>query len=82
MFALGQVHVDVRHVRAIWIIIINMHLPNNTNIQYALHIIDITATFIAELMGESSSLCFLRMTEASHLSILMCFAGESHQSSS
>ena len=63
-------------MRDIWIIIINMYQPNNTNIQYAWLIIDTTATYIAELMGESFSLCFLRMTEASHVSILLCWQGE------
>ena len=33
----------------------------------------LTATYIAELMGDSFSLCFLKMTEASHVSILMCW---------
>ena len=33
----------------------------------------LTATYNAELMGESFSLCFLRMTEASLVSILMCW---------
>ena len=50
MFALGQVLVDVWRVRDIWIIIINIYWPNNTNILYAWHIIDTTATYIAELM--------------------------------
>ena len=39
-------------------------------------------SFTAELVGESFSLCFLRMTEASRVSILRCLAGESHQSNS
>ena len=77
MFDLGQVLGDVRRVRDICIIIIKMY---NTNIQYAWHIIDTTATFTAELMKESFSLCFLRMTEASHVSILRCLTGDSHQS--
>ena len=64
--------VDVMRVRDIWIIIINMYEPNNTNIRFAWLIIDNTATYIAKLMGESFSLCFLRMTEACHVSILMC----------
>ena len=38
--------------------------------QYHQHsICDSTATYTAELMGESLSLCFLRMTEASHFSL-------------
>ena len=36
-----------------------------------IHIIYTTATYFDELMGESFSLCFLRMTEVSHVSILM-----------
>ena len=60
-FSVG-VGVGVRRVRDNWIIIINMYYPNNTNIQYAWLIIDTTATYIAELMGESFLLCLLKVT--------------------